>query len=143
MNAITDEEMIELVKTYIFYFTWENDFEIITFTRTRFYKRIHRSHKTFQQLIDEDYHGYIDLAIQGHLIDALKQINYYKFIVKIIQLRETELILNNVDRLTHTERIRLFSIMKNIINTYNVDEIHEIIKMGDIRDFGMVSIDIK
>jgi len=33
--------------------------------------------------------------------------------------------------------------MKNIINTSTVDDIHEIIKMGDVRDFGMVTIDIK
>jgi hypothetical protein len=143
MNTISDEEMTELVKNYIFHFTWENNFKIIIVTRTRFYRKIHHIQKSFQQLIDEDYHGYIDLAIQGQLITALKEINYYKFIGIILQLRETDLILNNIERLTHTERIRLFTIMKNIINTSTVDEIHEIIKMGDVRDFGMVSIDIK
>ena len=140
MNAISDksiphEEMIKLVKTYIFYFTWETNFEIITITRTRFQRRFNRKHKTFQQLIDEDYHGFVDLAINGHLIETLRKINYYKFIDTIMQLRETE-------HLNHTERIRLFSIMKNLINTSNVDEIHEIIKMGDVRENGMVSIDI-
>jgi hypothetical protein len=139
MNAISDEEMFELIKTYIFHFTWETNFEIITIIKTRFHRRINHIHKSFQQLIDEDYHGYIDLAIQGHLMGALKKINYYKFIDFIYQLRETELI----ERLNHTERIKLFSNMKKLINTCNVDEIHEIIKMRDVYDFRMVSIDIK
>jgi len=143
MNTISDEEMNELVKTYIFYFTWETNFKMITITKTRFYKKMNNIHKSFQQLIDEDYHGYIDLAIQGQLIETLKNINYYKFISRIYQLRETNLILNNIERLNHTECIRLFSIMKKKINTYTVDEIHEIIRMDDVRDFGMVSNDIK
>ena len=131
------EEMTELVKTYIFKFTWETNFKIITVTRRRFQRRNIHIYKTFQQLIDEDYHGFVDLAIQGHLIEALKKINYYKFIDTLMQLRE-------IERLHHTERVRLFVIMKNLINTSNVDDIHEIINMGDVREFGgLVSIDIK
>ena len=67
--TLTDDEMFNMVKSYIYYLAWEKKYNFHT--------------QTFQQIIIQDYEGKIDWAIEDYLMTIIKKINFYVFVMLI------------------------------------------------------------
>jgi len=109
--TLTDDEMFNMVKSYIYYLAWEKKYNFHT--------------QTFQQIIIQDYEGNIDWAIEDYLMTIIKKINFYVFVMLI-----HDKYINYT--LSEDELSKLFLVMQNIVFNSTLNEIKEIIGMGDV-----------
>jgi len=109
--TLTDDEMFNMVKSYIYYLAWEKKYNFHT--------------QTFQQIIIQDYEGNIDWAIEDYLMTIIKKINFYVFVMLI-----HDKYINYT--LSEDELSKLFLVMQNIVFNSTLNEIKEMIGMGDV-----------
>jgi len=109
--TITEDEMFNMVKSYIYYLAWEQKYNFNT--------------QTFQQIIIQDYEGNIDWAIEDYLMNIIKKINFYIF---LLWLHES--IIDYT--LLEDELSQLYIITQNIVFNCTLNEIKEMIGMDDV-----------
>jgi len=107
--TITEDEMFNMVKSYLYYLAWEQKYNFNT--------------QTFQQIIIQDYQGNIDEAIEECLMNIIKKINFYIFIVWL-----HESIIDYT--LLEDDLSQLFIITQKVVFDSTLDEIKEMIGMS-------------
>lgn len=107
--TITEDEMFNMVKSYIYYLAWEQKYNFNT--------------QTFQQIIIQDYQGNIDEAIEDCLMNIIKKINFYIFIMWLHEsIIDYTLLEDNLSQ--------LFLITQKVVFDSTLDEIKEMIGMS-------------
>jgi hypothetical protein len=107
--TITEDEMFNMVKSYFYYLAWEQKYNFNT--------------QTFQQIIIQDYQGNIDEAIEDCLMNIIKKINFYIFIMWLHEsIIDYTLLEDNLSQ--------LFLITQQIVFNSTLDEIKEMIGMS-------------
>jgi hypothetical protein len=109
--TITEDEMFNMAKSYIYYLAWEEKYNFNT--------------QTFQQIIIQDYEGNIDWAIEDYLMNVIKKINFYIFLLWLHESIIDYTLLEDV-------LSQLFIIMQNIVFNCTLNEIKEMIGMDDV-----------
>ena len=109
LEGDTDSQLEELARGYLHYLTWEQSYD----------------GETFHQIMEQDFGGNKDQAIQGFL--------YYKF--RHIQIGRMQYILNWVLEkgilLMPEEASSLLFKIKTIVMTSSYEDLKEIIGLGD------------
>jgi hypothetical protein len=109
--TITEDEMFNIAKSSIYYLAWEEKYNFNT--------------QTFQQIIIQDYEGNIDWAIEDYLMNVIKKINFYIFLLWLHESIIDYTLLEDV-------LSQLFIIMQNIVFNCTLNEIKEMIGMDDV-----------
>ena len=109
---MTDDDMFTMVKNYFCYLAWE--------------KKYNSNTQTFQQIIIQEYLGNIDEAIEFYLMRIIKDINFCVFVLWIYEST------NFTFTFSKDERSKLYLIIHGVVMDSTLDDIKEIINMGEI-----------